>query len=73
MRKKIKWSQCTGVPIQNAGEQLIALPLAISDHDGNPHKGQKSYMTKALANRYKNVPNQSSLMPTHNNGNQSAA
>ena len=56
MRKKIKWSLRTGAPIQKAGEQLIALPLAISDHDGNPIKGQKSNMTKALANRYKNCP-----------------
>ena len=52
MRKKIKWSLCTGIPIQKAGEQLIMLPLAIADHDGNPNKGQKSYMTKALSNRY---------------------
>ena len=56
MRKKIKWSLRTGVPVDKAGEQLITLPLAISDHQGNPNKGQKSYMTKALANRYKNSP-----------------
>ena len=56
MRKKIKWSLRTGIPIERAGEQLIALPLAISDHQGNPNKGQKSYMTKALANRYKQCP-----------------
>ena len=56
MRKKIKWSLRTGIHIKEAGEQLIALPLAISDHQGNPNKGQKSYMTKALANRYKQCP-----------------
>ena len=56
MKKKFKWSLRTGTPIQNAGEQLIGLPLAISDHDGNPRKGQKSNMTKALANRYKECP-----------------
>ena len=56
MRKKIKWSLRTGIPIEKAGEQLIALPLAISDHLGNPNKGQKSYMTKAIANRYKKCP-----------------
>ena len=54
MRKKIKWSLRTGNPIDKAGEQLIMLPLAISDHQGNPNKGQKSYITKVLANRYKN-------------------
>ena len=53
MRKKLKWSHRTGIPIDQAGEQLIALPLALCDHSGNPHKGQKSYMTKALVNRYK--------------------
>ena len=56
MCKKIKWSLRTSIPIEKAGEQLIALPLAISDHQGSPNKGQKSYMTKALANRYKQCP-----------------
>ncbi len=56
MRKKIKWSLRTGIPIEKAGEQLIAFPLAISDHQGNPNKGQKSNITKALANRYKQCP-----------------
>ena len=53
MRKKIIWSHRTGIPINQAGEQFIALPLALCDHNGNPHKGQKSYMTKALVKRYK--------------------
>ena len=53
MRKKMKWSLRTGKPITNAGEQLISFPLALSDHCGIPNKGQKSYITKALATRYK--------------------
>ena len=52
MRKKIKWSIRTGTTMTNGGEQLIPFPLAISDHDGNPKKGQKSQMTKTLASRY---------------------
>ena len=52
MRKKISWSLRTGTPIDKAGEQLIALPLAISDNEGNPKKGQKSSFTKALVKRY---------------------
>ena len=55
MHKKIQWSQRTGRPLVTGGEQLIALPLAISDHQGNPIKGQKSTMTKALAVRYKTI------------------
>ena len=31
MCKKIKWSLRTVIPIEKAGEQLIALPLAISE------------------------------------------
>ena len=56
MRKKIKWSASKGIPIDKPGEQLIALPLAIADHQGNPNKGQKSIMTKALATRYRQCP-----------------
>ncbi len=29
------------------GEQLIPFPLAMPDHNGNPLKGQKSYMPKS--------------------------
>ena len=39
----MKWSLRTGTPIDNAGEQLIALPLALASHEGEPLKGQKSY------------------------------
>ena len=35
-------------------EQYIQLPLALANSDGTPLKGQKSYATKALKNRYKN-------------------
>jgi hypothetical protein len=53
MRIKMKWSQRTGNPINKLGEQLLELPLALSDHEGNPNKGEKSYMSKALEPRYK--------------------
>ena len=51
-RKKLKWSRITERAIDKLGEQLIALPLAISDHEGIPLKGQKSYMTKFYKGRY---------------------
>lgn len=41
------------MPIEQLDEQLIQLPLAICDHDGNLNEGQKSYTTKALEARYK--------------------
>ena len=53
MKNKMQFSKRTGRPIDKPGEQLIELPLAISDNDGNPIKGQKSYTTKALEARYK--------------------
>ena len=52
MRKKMKWSNTTGKPIDTPGEQLLELPLALCDHMGHPNKGQKSYTTKALQKRY---------------------
>ncbi len=48
MRKKMRWSKLTGQPIERSGEQLLEIPLAQADHQGNPNKGQKAYMTKAL-------------------------
>ena len=48
IRKRIKWSKKTGRAIEWPGEQLIELPLALSDNQGNPRKGQKSYMAKVL-------------------------
>lgn len=53
MRKKMRWSKLTGQPIERLGEQLLETPLALADHQGNPNKGQKAYMTKALETRYK--------------------
>ena len=40
------------------GEQLLEYPLSISDSDGNPLKGQKSYFTKSIEGRYKSSPTQ---------------
>ena len=53
MKRKIQYSNKTGKPIERPGEQLSQLPLAICDHDGNPLKGQKSYMTTSFESRYK--------------------
>ena len=53
MRKKMQFSKRTGRPIEKPGEQLLELPLAIADSDGNPLKGQKSYATRSLQSRYK--------------------
>ena len=52
LHRRIKWHQQTGQPIQNLAEQYISYPLALSDNDGNPIKGQKSNTTKFLENRY---------------------
>ena len=57
MRKKMLFSKRTGTPIETPGEQLLELPMAICDHNGNPNKGQKSYTTRCLETRYnKSVP-----------------
>ena len=53
MRKKMKWSNTTGKPIDTPGEQLLELPVALCDHMGQPNKGQNSYATKALQTCYK--------------------
>ena len=42
MKKKMQFSRRTGRHIEKQGEQLIQLPLAISDNACNPLKGQKS-------------------------------
>ena len=55
MKKKMQYSRRNGKPIENPGEQLIEIPLSIADNDGNPIKGQKSYVTKALEARYKSA------------------
>lgn len=58
MKMKIRFSQRIGTPIDKPGEQLIELPLAISDNSGNPLKGQKSYTSKTLESRYKSANQQ---------------
>jgi len=52
MKRKICFSQRVDAPINKPGEQLLELPLAISDNAGNPLKGQKSYTTKSLGSQY---------------------
>ena len=39
MKKKMKFSQRTGKPVDRPGEQLIELPLALCDSTGNPIGG----------------------------------
>ena len=53
LHKRLRWSKQTGLPMETLGEQYIELPLAIATNDGFPVKGQKSYATKAIKNRYK--------------------
>ena len=53
MMNKMQFSKKTGKPIEKPGEHQLELPMAISDHMGNPLKGQKSYSTKCLETRYK--------------------
>ena len=55
MKKKIQFSRKIGRAIETPGEQLIELPLAISDNAGNLLKGQKSYTSKCLESRYKSA------------------
>ena len=45
MNKKMQFSQRTGRSVEKRGEQVIELPLAITDNTGKPLKGQKSYTT----------------------------
>ena len=52
MRKKIQFLKRTGRPIEKP-EQLLELPLALADSDGNPLNGQKSFTTRSLLSRYK--------------------
>ena len=55
MKRKMQFSRRIGAPIERPGEQLLELPLAISDNDGNPLKGQKSYTSRSLEARYKSA------------------
>ena len=55
MKRKMQFSRRIGAPIERPGEQLLELPLAISDNDGNPLKGEKSYTSRSLEARYKSA------------------
>jgi hypothetical protein len=55
LRKAFVWNTKFGSSSQQVGQQYIELPRAISDPNGNLHKGQKSYTTKWLENRYKDL------------------
>ena len=55
LRKAFAWNAKFGSSSQQVGQQYIELPRAISDPNGNLHKGQKSYTTKWLENRYKDL------------------
>ena len=58
MKRKMQFSRITGMPIEKPGEQLIELPLAISDNTGDLLKGQKCYTTRSLESRYKTANTQ---------------
>ena len=55
LRKAFAWNAKFGSSSQQVGWEYIELPRATSDPNGNLHKGQKSYTTKWLENRYKNL------------------
>ncbi len=53
MQKKLLWSKKSKQPVSSVADQYIPLPLAISDNNGLPRKGQKCYTTTTLETRYK--------------------
>ena len=55
LRRAFAWNAKFGSSSQNVGQQYTELPRAISDPNGNLHKGQKSYTTKWLEKRYKDL------------------
>lgn len=55
MKRKMQFSCRIGAPIEKPGEQLLELPLAIADSNGNTLKGQKSYTSQSLEARYKSA------------------
>ena len=55
LRRAFAWNAKFGSDSQHIGQQYIELPRAISDPYGNLHKGQKSYTTKWLENRYEDL------------------
>ena len=56
MKKKIQYSRKTRRPIERPGEQLIELPSALRDSEGDPVKRQKSYTTHFLNPDTKSQP-----------------
>ena len=51
--------RCLKLPqLTNVSVQFIEQPRALEDVHNNPTTGQKSYMTKALSTRYKDITNQ---------------
>jgi hypothetical protein len=56
LRRRLAWCNRTGKQYDEAEEQYSLLPRAISDADGNPHKGAKSKWMDKLQLRY-NLPN----------------
>ena len=66
MKNKIHFAQKSGKPVEKPDEQLLLYPLSIRDNEGNPVKGQKSYFTSVLKNRYKSFPPDQKHSP--NNG-----
>ena len=55
IRRKIAWSSRGGDVVQEPGEQFLELLRAIGDLNVESNKDQKSYSTKWLENRYKNM------------------
>ena len=55
MGRKLARNAKVGVVTHPSGEQYIELPRAICNPSGIPNKGQKSYATKWLENRYKDL------------------
>ena len=53
--KAFSWNAKSGSSSQQVGQQYVELPRAISDPNGNLHKGQKSYTTKWLESCYKDL------------------
>ena len=52
LRRRLAWLSHNEQPHSVSEEQYSELPRALSDEDGNPHKGNKSAWTDKLASRY---------------------
>ena len=56
IRRELAWSAQTHNSAQKSrGEQYLELPRALCTHDAIPHKGQKSFATKYVEARYKDL------------------